>query len=149
MNVISRADGSTIQIALPGGSILTGGGGNDALIGGLGNDVFTGGSGIDQFIFQEQFIDPITGDVIGGYGGADVITDYEAIAGIGDEIKFRNVDNNIGSSIADDGQGNTLITVSDRGNIDPTAGSSGNGNFVPSTIQTILLSNVSALQLMT
>ncbi|AFY71679.1 Hemolysin-type calcium-binding region [Thalassoporum mexicanum PCC 7367] len=148
MNVISRADGSTIQIAFPGGSILSGGGGNDALIGSVGNDVFTGGLGIDQFIFQQQFIDPITGDLVGGYGGADVITDYQAIAGIGDEIKFRNVDNNIGFSIADDGQGNTLITVSDRANIDPTAGSSGNGNFAPSIIQTIVLNNVSALQLM-
>jgi hypothetical protein len=148
MNIISGADGSTIQVALPGGSILTGGGGADALIAGLGNDVLTGGFGVDQFIFQIEFTDPITGEVTGGYGGADVITDYQAIAGIGDLIKFRNVDNNIGFSIADDGAGNTLITVSDRANIDPTGGSSGNGNFAPSIVQTIVVSNISAFQLM-
>jgi hypothetical protein len=148
MNTIIGADGSTIQIALPGGSILTGGGGADAFIAGVGDDILTGSFSVDQFIFQAEFIDPISGDVIGGYGGNDVITDYEAIAGIGDLIKFRNADNNIGFSIADDGQGNTLITVSDRANIDPNAGSSGNGNFAPSIIQTIVVNNISALQLM-
>lgn len=147
---IAGTENDDILTAGGGGDRITGAGGTDALIAGVGSDTLTGGSGYDQFIFQKAFTDVADGNkVIGGYGGNDVITDFQARAGIGDIIKLRNLDNDTGIGINNDGNGNSLITIYNRYNIDPTAGSSGNGNFAPSVIQTITVQGISANALMT
>ncbi|MEG4645588.1 Hint domain-containing protein [Paracoccus sp. APAP_BH8] len=49
--------------------ILDGGTGNDTLIGGKGSDTLTGGAGADRFVVDD---------------GGDLITDFDAVTGIGD-----------------------------------------------------------------
>ncbi len=58
-----------------GNDTLDGGNGADELIGGAGNDILIGGVGDDTFVFNAGF-------------GNDVITDFEAGAGVGDIIQF-------------------------------------------------------------
>ncbi|MGA9378625.1 MAG: cupin domain-containing protein [Phormidium sp.] len=129
------------------GDYLIAGDGKDVLVAGSGSDTLEGGTGIDQFIFQATF------EGKGGYGGEDVITDYEATAGTGDIIKLRNANNGTQINIFDV-QGNAVIQIVNTLNIDFTKGGdpatpSGTGNFAPLPIQTITLQGVSAAQLMT
>lgn len=144
-------NGDDILYAGTAGDRLSGGSGVDALVGGGGRDTLTGGTGYDYFIFQQGF--PVTVEetelIRGGYGGNDVITDYQGEAGIGDIIKLRNLDNGTGINIRDDGNGNTVITIENRYNIDPTGGSGGTGNYEPILIQTITVEGVTANELMT
>ena len=147
-NTMNSEDDDIIY-ATAAGDNLSGDSGTDALVAGSGSDLLSGGSGFDHFIFQKEFTAPGTETSQGGYGGDDVITDYQAEAGIGDTIKLRNLDNSTGINIRDDGNGNTVIAIENRSNIDPTAGSSGTGNYAPVVIQTITVEGVSANQLMT
>ncbi|NKB18077.1 MAG: calcium-binding protein [Pseudanabaena sp. CRU_2_10] len=151
MAIVSGTGNDDVLLAGATGDTLIGRGGADALIAGVGTDILTGEAGYDQFIFQKPFTDIVDGSQveIGGYGGNDVITDFQARAGVGDTIVLRNLDNDTGIGIRDDGNGNTIITIDNRFNIDPTAGASGTGNFVPSVIQTITVQGISANALVT
>ncbi|MEB3338588.1 MAG: DUF4114 domain-containing protein, partial [Leptolyngbyaceae bacterium] len=150
-NALYGQDGDDVLYASATGSTLNGENGVDILVAGAGNDVLAGGSGFDSFIFQKPFITTVNGTNVtqGGYGGNDIIVDFQTVAGVGDLIKLRNLDNGTGINVRDDGFGNTLITLQNRSNIDPTAGSSGTGGYVPITLQTIKVQGVSAIQLMT
>ena len=150
-NTLFGLEGDDILFAGGGGSTLNGGKGLDVLVAGVGSDILGGGEGFDQFIFQKANATKAenTNVTQGGYGGNDTIVDFQAIAGTGDKILLRNLDNGVGINIADDGQGNSIITLQNRANIDPLGGSSGTGGYVPLAIQTIKVQGISAATLMT
>ncbi|MDK8874275.1 Hint domain-containing protein [Paracoccus sp. SSJ] len=58
-----------------GNDVLEGGDGDDSLIGGPGADTMTGGAGNDRFVVS---------------GGGDLITDFDAVTGIGDGQSDNN-----------------------------------------------------------
>ncbi|BAY62546.1 Na-Ca exchanger/integrin-beta4 [Calothrix brevissima NIES-22] len=150
-NTFDGKNGDDNLYAGKGGDTAKGGPGADVLVGGLGNDTFNGGDGNDAFVFQKEFAVTVKGNnlTIGGYGGNDVIEDFQARAGSGDIIRLRNLDNGTGIAINGTQTGDTVITISDRINVEPGTGASGNGTFVPKTLQTITLKGVTPGALMT
>jgi Ca2+-binding RTX toxin-like protein len=81
----NRLTGSAEADRLEGGGgsdSLIGAGGADKLIGGLGNDILTGGASADEFIFTSRT------------SGVDVITDFNQLAGggeQGDVLRFEGL----------------------------------------------------------
>lgn len=145
--ILGSNETDDVLYAAAGGSYLISGDGEDVLVAGKGSDVLEGGAGSDEFIFQAEF------EGKGGYGGQDVINDFEAIAGTGDILKLRNANNGTQLNIFDV-QGSAVIQIVNSLNIDYTKGGdpntpSGTGNFSPLPIQTITLQGVTAAQLMT
>ncbi|MFB2938169.1 cupin domain-containing protein [Aerosakkonemataceae cyanobacterium BLCC-F154] len=144
--ILGSNETDDVLYAGAGGNYLIAGNGDDVLVAGAGSDTLEGGAGTDQFVFQAAF------EGKGGYGGEDVINDFEIAAGTGDTIKLRNADNGIQINIFDV-QGNAVIQIVNSLNIDFTKGGdpatpSGTGNFSPLPIQTITLPGITAAQLM-
>ncbi len=98
-------------------------------VAGVGNDTITGDKGNDSFVFQTP------NGPNGGYGGNDVITDFEAFGGSGDTLKLRNLSNGIRIEVSDLRNG-SIVTIWPR-------------NSTSAPIQTITLPNVTAYQLLT
>lgn len=149
-NTLTGLIGDDVLYAGTAGSTLQGGAGADLLVAAAGTDLLVGGEGFDQFIFQKPFATTVNGTAVtqGGYGGSDIILDFQTVAGSGDRIRLRNLDNGTGINVRDD-NGNAIITIENRINIDPTGGPSGTGTYVPILLQTIRVQGVSAAQLMT
>lgn len=122
-NTLNGSNGNDVLYAGLNGDTLNGDAGEDILVAGQGDDTLRGGSGYDYFVFQKEHSVTENGiDLIqGGYGGSDIITDFEAIAGVGDILKLRNLDVNTQIDIVNDGQGNTLVILSNL-YVDPETG---------------------------
>ncbi len=76
-DVLNGGAGIDILLGGAGKDTLNGGLGNDTLTGGSGNDTLTGGAGKDTFVF-------------GRLTGKDVITDFQAGAGVSDVIQLSS-----------------------------------------------------------
>ncbi len=87
-----------------GDDILDGAGGRDTLIGDLGNDTLTGGDDLDLFLFRGNF-------------GNDVITDFEAGAGIVDRIYFQSMGLSMGELSLTDATDGLLIEAGTYGTL--------------------------------
>ena len=98
-NTIEGGAGWDDLEGLGGNDSLSGGAGVDVLDGGAGNDVMTGGADVDIFVFEE------------GHGN-DTITDFEDGTDIIDLRALDGVTQLDDLSIADDGNGNAVITTS-------------------------------------
>ncbi|WP_019502109.1 calcium-binding protein [Pseudanabaena sp. PCC 6802] len=101
---------------------------DEIFIAGVGNDTLSGDRGDDSFVFQAP------NGPNGGYGGSDLITDFEAFGGSGDTLKLRNISNGTRVVIRDLGNG-SIVEI-----------------FAPNAttpIQTITLPNATAYQLLT
>ncbi len=87
-----------------GDDVLNGAGGRDTLIGGLGNDTLTGGDDLDLFLFKGNF-------------GNDVVTDFEAGAGIVDRIFFQGMGLSMGDLSLTDGTDGLLVEAGTYGTL--------------------------------
>ncbi len=162
-----------------GGAVMNGGAdpdidsgvpaGNDTLVGSRGNNTMTGGRGNDQFVFQPEvvrtfnltFERPLFSNIAGanqvtvtegGYGGADVITDFSAGPGTGDIVKLVGLD--LGSTVTIEQVGaNVRITIAGTTSPDGLGANAGTTANTPgaasptnqSANQTITLNNVNIL----
>jgi Ca2+-binding RTX toxin-like protein len=101
---------------------------DEIFIAGVGNDTISGDRGDDSFVFQAP------NGSNGGYGGSDLITDFEAFGGSGDTLKLRNLSNGNRVVIRNLGNG-SIVEI-----------------FAPDSttpIQTVTLPNATAYQLLT
>ena len=100
-----------------GNDVLDGGAGNDTLVAGEGNDTILGGEGND-FIRGETGDDSIDGGagadtfMFGASHGNDTITDLEDGTDIIDLSALDGITQFNDLTIADDGNGNVVITTS-------------------------------------
>jgi Ca2+-binding RTX toxin-like protein len=123
---------ATVFFATPEGGALFGAIDADIdeiFIAGVGNDSLSGDRGDDSFVFQAP------NGPNGGYGGNDLITDFEAFGGSGDTLKLRNLSNGNRVEIRDLNNGSIVEIFAS------------NSSTVP--IQTITLPNATAYQLLT
>lgn len=99
------------------GVTADGGEGNDTLVGNTGSNTFIGGVGNDQFIILPQEVRGVAPGTaaatvtVGGYGGTDTITDFQAGPGTGDILKLVDLDNLSVVKIAQTGT-DVTVTVS-------------------------------------
>ena len=110
-NTIEGGDGADNLEGLGGNDSLSGGAGEDWLDGGAGNDVLTGGADADVFVFEA------------GHGN-DTITDFEDGTDIIDLSALDGITQFNDLTIADDGNGNVVITTSTGNTITLTGVSS-------------------------
>jgi Ca2+-binding RTX toxin-like protein len=132
--------------------------GNDTLVGSRGNNTMTGGRGNDQFVFQPEVVKtfnltferPVFGNIAGanqvtvtegGYGGADVITDFAAGPGTGDIVKLVALD--LGSTVTIEQVGaNVRITIAGTTSPDGLGASTTTNQ---NAAQTITINNINIL----
>jgi len=132
--------------------------GNDTLVGSRGNNTMTGGRGNDQFVFQPEVVKtfnltferPVFNNVAGanqvtvtegGYGGADVITDFAAGPGTGDIVKLVALD--LGSTVTIEQVGaNVRITIAGTTSPDGLGDSTTTNQ---NAAQTITINNINIL----
>ncbi len=129
--------GNDVIFAGLSGNNLFGNDGEDTLVGGAGSDTFDGGADNDQFVFQAAASVTRAGVnlVEGGYGGPDIIANFQSGPGVGDIIRITNLDNN-SSVVVADVNGNAVITIN---------GSTNGGTAVS---QTITVQGVTGAQLL-
>ena len=86
-NALSGLDGNDTLNGSSGNDLLDGGSGDDLLIGGSGADALIGGLGADIFKYKSVSDSPAG-------AGRDVIINFQAGSGIGDQIDLSTIDAN-------------------------------------------------------
>ena len=96
-NSITGNSADNVLSGLDGNDTLTGGGGNDVLDGGNGNDLLIGGSGANALfggLGADRFKYTSVNDSPAG-GGRDVLINFQAGTGVGDQIDLSAIDANV------------------------------------------------------
>ena len=119
---------------------LFGGAGIDTLFGGTGDAIMLGEGENDEFIFQPLISTSVAGEAVtlGGFGGVDIIDDFDAGPGSGDILKLNQLDFGAEVTFADNTAGGVTVSF---------VGTAGGGSDDLST-QTITLNGVSVGQLL-